>query len=910
MKTKSKSDIKIGIATTATLAIVIAVLAAFSTPVSAQGDPGAGCNSTTKYYGNIIGDVYLEQQGWMENSPMTKTFDVPNGIIRVARVYTGVWGGSPGKGGFFNITIENTTGSNYTTDTYRACDPCPNWGNCLVDGYQDERCDALNQSINNDTNWNLDTVNMHDYITGCNVQFISFNATPYISNGTNTITVETESCADCYRGGWDGRIYLIALLVVYEDSSMPNMTYWINEGPPYLERGSDCDGPEDHISASKYFNGTNVSSPSRVKLWTLGWPHVINATEPPAYTKLNDHNLSYPDETESNGGYEVLLRWNNISTSYLSPPSNFLEYYDPDASYERGNVEVLIVQGPSNLPDLRVTDIEFPTMMRPNKNYTINATIKNEGGADVNASTAFNVTLYANNKNWTENVTGLNASKSKTVNFKDVNLSEECYTFKVVADSDGNVNESNENNNATSEKYQVGYVVVVKSDSDFEKLNESGDYALPTDCFKNESGTYYIQNLTTENCAGRGIWIENTDKKFVINNCTVHSCKYSGVYLHNLSNGTINGSRVKDNSLKGIKVVNSRYVDITNNLVQNNSEYGIDVYPEDMPEVDCEYINITNNNTVKENLYGIELIGSNCTVKDNNITNNSVYGIYMFGNDSEVYNNTIKYNDDYGIYLDNTTAHPCCENGIYENKFIDNKVGSPGHQGYDSGTTNYWNTTDAGKNYTGNYWKDWQNNNGFPGSYEIDGNSNKDKRPKGLYDFLTGAGTDKWAFRYRITQDEFNSPIYPSTEFTTDPDQYGNIEANDDTFQIDDTGKNQDGYYAAHRFNFSIAEPESKVTKINVTWNGKGYHDLTDYNGAYLYIWNFTSVAYYQLAITTSGDEQTLTGEKTGTCCSDYIDSSGNVTVLVKQKSECSFPPSKKSYIETDYVRVAVVATP
>jgi len=139
---------------------------------------------------------------------------------------------------------------------------------------------------------------------------------------------------------------------------MPEITYWINEGAPYIEKGSFCDGPDDHLYASKYFNGMHVSNPTRVKLWSLGWPHVINATLSPAYTRLNGNNIGYPDITESHFCFpvtcEVLLRWNNISTDYLDSSSNFLEYYDPEPHYERAFAEVLIVQ--RGEPDLVIAD--------------------------------------------------------------------------------------------------------------------------------------------------------------------------------------------------------------------------------------------------------------------------------------------------------------------------------------------------------------------------------------------------------------------------------------------------------------------------------------------------------------------------------------------------------------------------
>ena len=685
--------------------IVLVALAAFAMPASASGDPGAGCDCDTELYGTMHGSVYLEQQGWMSYSPMTRIFDVPSGV-KEARIYAGVWQGSPGKGGYFNMTVENTAIGSYTTDTYKACDPCPTAQGCLP--CQDERCDMLNNSTNMDHNAGLDLVNMRGYTVGCGVQFYSFNATPYIKPGTNTITVETETCPDCARGGWDGRIYLIALLVVYEDSGMSETTYWVNEGALYLEEGSACDGPADHLYASKYFNGTHVANPTRVKLWSMGWPHVINAN-----TELNGNPIGSPDISESYaGGYnEVLLRWNNIPTGYLGATINFLEYNDPDPLYERAFVEVLLVER-ATLPDLTVTGIEFPTVMRPNTGYTITATVENEGTV---ATGAFDVRLDIDGSpSSTANVPGgLGVGASTTVNFP-VNLAEGCYEFTVVADCNGVVNEGNENNNAMTEDYQVGYYIVVTSNSDFGALVTEG-------LARYDGSTYYIEDLDLENCAGRGISIEHTTVPFVISGCTVHDCGECGIFCRDLTDGTINDSTVEWNHLKGIKLQNCSYVVVDNNIVQDNGEYGIDVYMEDMPYLDSHHITISNN-LVARNLNGIELMGFDCIVNCNTILDstaesgvNEGWGIYVSGNNNEIYNNTIKHNDNHGIRLDNTWIDTN-GNGIYGNDIIENnQVISNPSQAFDNGN-NYWNTaTQVGycysgttyTNYIGNYWSDY-----------------------------------------------------------------------------------------------------------------------------------------------------------------------------------------------------------
>jgi parallel beta-helix repeat protein len=158
-------------------------------------------------------------------------------------------------------------------------------------------------------------------------------------------------------------------------------------------------------------------------------------------------------------------------------------------------------------------------------------------------------------------------------------------------------------------------------------------------------------------------------------------------------------------------------VEIDNNLVRNNWKYGIDVYMEAMPTVDCEFINITCN-TLIGNEYGIELLGDNCIVRGNIIRNSDTYGIYMFGNDSVVYNNTIENSGNYGMKLNNAPVTPCFGNYLYWNDIIGNN--GIGVQAYDSGT-NTWNTptqvnypykgSSTWYSYTGNYWDNWRNPN-------------------------------------------------------------------------------------------------------------------------------------------------------------------------------------------------------
>ena len=177
-----------------------------------------------------------------------------------------------------------------------------------------------------------------------------------------------------------------------------------------------------------------------------------------------------------------------------------------------------------------------------------------------------------------------------------------------------------------------------------------------------------------------------------------------------------------------------------------------------------------------------------------------------------------------------------------------------------------------------------------------------------VYDFCVGAGGEdgaekKWAYGKQTTGNPPAACNDPNTVFSTtgQPSEYDRIKINDGVFKSDVTAANDN--YAAHRFNFTILESTASISKINVTWNGKGYHDSGGtYNGAKLRIYNFNSGAYEQLNTTDSGDEVTLTGGVTSGI-SNYINA-GNVTILVKQKSADA--GRDDSHIETDYVKVLI----
>jgi len=455
------------------------------------------------------------------------------------------------------------------------------------------------------------------------------------------------------------------LVVVLEIDNAPQINYWVNQGY------EDLSAPPTDTSTTHFYGPANNSRNGTA--WQLA--QTWNAL---ACIYFNNHQIEchtghgpYGELEE----YEIPANWINNADNTLTWEDREDEYFHP--------VQAIFMDSRPPGKDLIVEKIELdPETPRPNEPFTVNATIKNNGIIDLNQGETFNVSLeVVDGTSYDDKVTGIGplaAGESTTVSFKGVTLSEDCYDFTVTADCDNDVDESDEKN-AKTEKHQVGYVIVVRSDSDFEDLVNEGLATKVDD-------TYYIQNLTIENCAGDGISIQNTNARFVINNCTILNCS-SGVFLHNLTKGTINGSNI-----------------------HNNSEYGIEMGIVPLSDEDPKCINITNNTLNDNYYYGLELIGFNCTVKGNTVKNNSDYGIYVYGNDSVIYNNTIENNANYGIKLYNSSG-----NCVYGNTLINNKGGAV--QGYDNRATNHWNSTVelcyynatsvCCTNYIGNNWSDY-----------------------------------------------------------------------------------------------------------------------------------------------------------------------------------------------------------
>ena len=169
------------------------------------------------------------------------------------------------------------------------------------------------------------------------------------------------------------------------------------------------------------------------------------------------------------------------------------------------------------------------------------------------------------------------------------------------------------------------------------------------------------------------------------------------------------------------------------------------------------------------------------------------------------------------------------------------------------------------------------------------------------YDFAVGASENKWAYNYQVENVKPSTSTVPNFEFSTaEYEDIASCDEGESVISVTDTN----GDHAAHRFVFKIDDNEKPwITSLNVMWCGRGWHDSAD-NGVYLYIWNHASSQYEELANSSTDANGCLSAEIED--AGNYIDASGNVTVLVVQKSAHQTRPARASHIETDYVKVVL----
>ena len=261
---------------------------------------------------------------------------------------------------------------------------------------------------------------------------------------------------------------------------------------------------------------------------------------------------------------------------------------------------------------------------------------------------------------------------------------------------------------------------------------------------------YIIENWDiAASTTSDGIHIEQTNVSFIIRNVNIHGPSPSnGIFLRNIDNGVIDKSTITS-TYDGITILLSNAT-VENSVISSSGEHGIRI-------LDSKNVDVFNNTISLSVTDGIYTDSDNNTViSENRITNNMRDGIGVY---RSIYFllvlNNITYNG-VGVNLGGST-----NSLVHHNNFLYNSL-----QALDNETgKNMW---DVGYASGGNYWSDYVSK--FMGVDNCSGPAqNICPRPDGIGDtpYIFVTGQDRYPlmqlFVQTVIHDVAVSSITPST---------------------------------------------------------------------------------------------------------------------------------------------------
>ena len=405
-------------------------------------DNAAFAYNGTVASGTVNGSVYISAgHGAGSGSPpdgYTQAFNVPTyQNVKFAHLYTGVWHGTENYQGKLKVEYANASGTHtlYANDTD-------------VNGYL-----MLNGSL--DTNDNV-------WTTSHGVTWLWYDVKDYVDPGDNSATGYTYKVSD----GFDGRIYAFKLVVVYENTSEPEVRYWINQGHDTLTYATSGHPAKDYGYA--YFNGTINSGDYVYAALYCTW---LTGDQGDNDTLWFNGNLIDDSCTNYEQGAYFDTRWYVVKDvgagiDHLATNGNYAKYWRQEDQYVHWVDADLVLFKVKPKADLTVIAIDDPVLVGHDSthgyvvghDYTVNATITNQGKVPSGTCQA---ALYETNTSGrflvdTANLGSIGAGGDfDTVTLDWHSYVNETVALEVVADYLGTVNESDEGNNASTMNVNV-----------------------------------------------------------------------------------------------------------------------------------------------------------------------------------------------------------------------------------------------------------------------------------------------------------------------------------------------------------------------------------------------------------------------------------------------------------------------
>jgi subtilase family serine protease len=250
--------------------------------------------------GIVKGGVYVDGGHGMGPSPYTQSFNIPEGTVKWAQLYVGVWGGSEVKTGTVAVTFNGV------------------------------ELETLELEGEADSNPNV-------YCSGHGVYWIVYDVTENQATGSIDAVVTTS-------GTIDGRVYGVVLAAVYEDPYGEEVKYWINEGNVNLHGTgwSGIQGTNDEAVAE--FDGTvNMDKFTAARLTTVyltGTPGLND------YLYFNDNKLCDGNNCDDIANSKQYFDFKTFDvTDYIENDNNKAKFERGDEDYVHPVLAVLTIQG-------------------------------------------------------------------------------------------------------------------------------------------------------------------------------------------------------------------------------------------------------------------------------------------------------------------------------------------------------------------------------------------------------------------------------------------------------------------------------------------------------------------------------------------------------------------------------------
>ncbi|MCK4459752.1 MAG: DUF3344 domain-containing protein, partial [Methanosarcinales archaeon] len=308
------------------LILAVAILLVGITAAPAVAYYSGGFPVVTRTSGTFNGSVYTGT-----TSSSGGSFDVPNGTVLWARLYTGVWGGTSGNTGWENITFN---------------------GDCTSNGLG-----PIHLEGEDDTNPNV-------WCTGCGKYWIYYDVANLVNAGSINTATNTQ-----INGSINGPAYATMLVVVLEGGDNPrNITYWVNDG-------------SDYAPCTTYFSGT--VDMGFVVGANLTMMH-ITAFDPSCSDclKFNGNTL---DTSMITSNYFDLNTWNVFD--YLASSGNNAWSNNGDDSYVTiANTILILDHGEDETPPCTTDHDPAPNATWVPRDTDVVVHVKDDG-AGVNEST-------------------------------------------------------------------------------------------------------------------------------------------------------------------------------------------------------------------------------------------------------------------------------------------------------------------------------------------------------------------------------------------------------------------------------------------------------------------------------------------------------------------------------------------